>query len=203
MNIHKQKKVIDRSQGIGGSDATKIVAGDWKDLYLEKKGLKENEDLSFVLPVQLGIYTEDFNRDWFAAQTDMPVKECDWTLLHNPVDKNGSKWMMANLDGFVLNQDLKTIGVFEAKHVHAFTKDDSILEKYYAQIQHYMIVSNLPQAWLSIIFGNNKWKSFHVQADKKFQKKLIKAEEMFWQHIINDEEPADYVEFSSIGGTND
>ena len=61
MNIHKQKKVIDRSQGIGGSDATKIVAGTWKDLYLEKKGLKENEDLSFVLPVQLGIYTEDFN----------------------------------------------------------------------------------------------------------------------------------------------
>jgi hypothetical protein len=66
-----------------------------------------------------------------------------------------------------------------------------------------MIVSNLPQAWLSILFGNNKWKSFHVQADKKFQKKLIQAEEMFWQHIINDEEPADHVEFSSIGGTND
>ena len=26
---------------------------------------------------------------------------------------------------------------------------------------------------------------------------------MFWQHIINNEEPADHVEFDSIGGTND
>jgi len=198
MNINKQKNVLDRKSGIGGSDATKIVAGEWKQLYQLKKGLIDDEDLSFVLPVQMGIYTEDFNRDWFTAHTDLPVKEVDSTLQHKKHD-----FMLANLDGYVLNENLKPMGVFEAKHVHAFTKDDTILEKYYAQIQHYMIVSNLPQAWLSILFGNNKWKSFHVQADKKFQKKLIQAEEMFWQHIINDEEPADHVEFSSIGGTND
>ena len=198
MNINKQKNVLDRKSGIGGSDATKIVAGEWKQLYQLKKGLIDDEDLSFVLPVQMGIYTEDFNRDWFTAHTDLPVKEVDSTLQHKKHD-----FMLANLDGYVLNENLKPMGVFEAKHVHAFTKDDTILEKYYAQIQHYMIVSNLPQAWLSILFGNNKWKSFHVQADKKFQKKLIQAEEMFWQYIINDEEPADHVEFSSIGGTND
>lgn len=198
MNINKQKNVLDRRSGIGGSDATKIVAGEWKKLYQLKKGLIDDEDLSFVLPVQMGIYTEDFNRDWFTAHTDLPVQEVDSTLQHKKHD-----FMLANLDGYVLNENLKPMGVFEAKHVHAFTKDDTILEKYYAQIQHYMIVSNLPQAWLSILFGNNKWKSFHVQADKKFQKKLIQAEEMFWQHIINDEEPADHVEFSSIGGTND
>ena len=198
MNINKQKNVLDRRSGIGGSDATKIVAGEWKKLYQLKKGLIDDEDLSFVLPVQMGIYTEDFNREWFTAHTDLPVQEVDSTMKHKKHD-----FMLANLDGFVLNENLKPMGVFEAKHVHAFTKDDTILEKYYAQIQHYMIVSNLPQAWLSILFGNNKWKSFHVQADKKFQKKLIQAEEMFWQHIINDEEPADHVEFSSIGGTND
>lgn len=198
MNINKQKNVLDRRSGIGGSDATKIVAGEWKKLYQLKKGLIDDEDLSFVLPVQMGIYTEDFNRDWFTAHTDLPVQEVESTMKHKKHD-----FMLANLDGFVLNENLKPMGVFEAKHVHAFTKDDTILEKYYAQIQHYMIVSNLPQAWLSILFGNNKWKSFHVQADKKFQKKLIQAEEMFWQHIINDEEPADHVEFSSIGGTND
>ncbi len=198
MNINNQKNVLDRRSGIGGSDATKIVAGEWKKLYQLKKGLIDDEDLSFVLPVQMGIYTEDFNRDWFTAHTDLPVQEVESTMKHKKHD-----FMLANLDGFVLNENLKPMGVFEAKHVHAFTKDDTILEKYYAQIQHYMIVSNLPQAWLSILFGNNKWKSFHVQADKKFQKKLIQAEEMFWQHIINDEEPADHVEFSSIGGTND
>ena len=54
MNIQSQKKVIDRSSGIGGSDANLLVAGKWKELYEIKKGLVE-EDLSFVLPVQLVI----------------------------------------------------------------------------------------------------------------------------------------------------
>lgn len=198
MNINNQKKLIDRSSGIGGSDATYIAAGKWKDLYNIKKGLVE-EDLTFVLPVQLGIHTESFNREWFTAQTDLPVKECDWTLVHNPVDKNGSKWMMANLDGFVLNQDLKTLGIFEAKHTNMMTKEDTIIEKYYAQIQHYLVVSNLKQAWLSVIFGNVRWKAFHIQQDKKFQKKLINAEYQFWTNYIQkDVPPDDYVDFQTL-----
>ena len=59
------KKEFDRKQGIGGSDATRLYNGDWHDLYLEKIGEKEPDDLSDVLPVQMGIHTEDFNIDWF------------------------------------------------------------------------------------------------------------------------------------------
>ena len=43
-------KMFDRSLGLGGSDATKIVAGEWKTLYEEKMGIKEPDDLSFILP---------------------------------------------------------------------------------------------------------------------------------------------------------
>ena len=73
MNIHNQKKVIDRSTGIGGSDATYLAAGKWKELYERKKGLVE-EDLTFILPVQLVIYNESFNREWFTTNTDIPVQ---------------------------------------------------------------------------------------------------------------------------------
>ncbi len=37
MNIHSQKKVIDRNSGIGGSDANMIVAGKWKELLKSNK----------------------------------------------------------------------------------------------------------------------------------------------------------------------
>ena len=199
MTSTNEPNKFDRTKGIGGSDATKLVAGEWKNLYLEKKGLKEQDDLSFVLPVQLGIYTESFNRDWFAAHNNgLYVQESEDVLYHKDYD-----YIYANLDGFVLDDNFKKQGVFEAKHVHAFTKDDTILEKYYAQVQHYMMVSRLPRAWLSVIFGNNKYKAFMIEKDQKFQKKLLKAEEMFWQHIINEEEPADYVDFNNIGGSND
>lgn len=193
MNIQNQKKVIDRKTGIGGSDATLIVAGKWKELYEIKKGLVE-EDLSFVLPVQLGIYTESFNRDWFTANADLPVQEVDQTLVHKKYD-----FILANIDGYVLNEHLKPKAIFEAKHTNMMTKEDTIIEKYYAQVQHYMMVSNMREAFLSVIFGNVRWKAFHIQQDKKFQKKLLNAEWCFWNnHMIKDIAPDDYVDLQSI-----
>ena len=49
---------MDRTRGIGGSDATRIMRGDWLSLYNEKVGLTKPEDLSNVFRVQLGILTE-------------------------------------------------------------------------------------------------------------------------------------------------
>ena len=194
MNIQNQKSVIDRNSGIGGSDATYLAAGKWKELYEIKKGISEQEDLSFILPVQLGIYTESFNREWFTAHTDFPVQEIDHTLVHKDYP-----FMLANVDGFVLNQDLKTMGIFEAKHTNMMTKDDTILEKYYAQVQHYMMVANKTKAWLSVIFGNVRWKAFIVSQDKKFQGKFLNAEHQFWTlHVEKDVAPDDYVDFQSI-----
>ena len=54
---------------IGGSDVTRLLNGNWYDLYLEKMGEKEPEDLSDALPVQLGIETEKFNLAWFKDHT--------------------------------------------------------------------------------------------------------------------------------------
>ena len=56
-------KQPDRPTGIGGTDAIRITEGTWKDLWLEKIGKVERKDLSSVLPVQLGIFTEEFNND--------------------------------------------------------------------------------------------------------------------------------------------
>jgi hypothetical protein len=58
MDTNQTRKTLDRSTGIGGSDATYLVEGHWLKLYQIKKGLIQQEDLSDVLPVQLGTYTE-------------------------------------------------------------------------------------------------------------------------------------------------
>jgi hypothetical protein len=57
-----------RRQGIGGSDANVILSGDLqkiRNLWLEKRGDKESEDLSASLAVVLGCWTEPFNRQWY------------------------------------------------------------------------------------------------------------------------------------------
>ena len=56
---------MDRQGFIGGTDAIRIMNGEWLELYQEKVGLTEPEDLSEVLAVQLGVHTEQFNLDWW------------------------------------------------------------------------------------------------------------------------------------------
>ena len=55
-------KQPDRPTGIGDTDALRITEGTWKDLWLEKIGKVERNDLSSVLPVPHGILTEELNR---------------------------------------------------------------------------------------------------------------------------------------------
>ena len=77
------KKDFDRKQGIGGSDATRIYQGNWYDLYLEKIGEKEPDDLSKVLPVQMGVHTEDFNIRWFPIKIFFHIIFLSFHHLYN------------------------------------------------------------------------------------------------------------------------
>jgi len=43
MNTNQTKKTLDRNTGIGGSDATYLVEGEWLKLYQIKKGVWEQE----------------------------------------------------------------------------------------------------------------------------------------------------------------
>ena len=55
------KTKVERPKTIGGSDAVRIMEGDWHTLWKEKTGRQEPKDLSRVLPVQLGILSETLN----------------------------------------------------------------------------------------------------------------------------------------------
>ena len=56
---------MDRQGFIGGTDAIRIMNGEWAELYQEKVGLVEPKDLTDVFAVQLGAFTEDFNLNWW------------------------------------------------------------------------------------------------------------------------------------------
>ena len=171
----------ERPFGIGGSDANKIVNSEWIDLYDEKIN-KESIDLSDVLPVQMGNATEQFNREWFAKQTDMlPSQET--TIWYND-------YIYGNLDGLIYGTfegEETPIAVFEAKHTNAFNATDQKkldqVDKYYPQLQHYMMVAKVKKAYLSMFFGNLKWDYLEVEEDKSFQQKLLSAYDYFWTAI--------------------
>ncbi len=88
-----------RRNFIGGSDARVIMGSDEAALirlWREKRGEIEPEDLSGNLVVQLGVVTEQLNRQWFERNTGRAVKDVQKRIQHPIV-----RWMAATLDGMV------------------------------------------------------------------------------------------------------
>jgi len=183
------KEDFDRKQGIGGSDATRIYNGNWYELYLEKIGEKEPDDLSDVLPVQMGIHTEDFNINWFEKQTGIKVlkKQLFITSKQYP-------FLYCNIDGVLKEKK----ALLECKHTNAFSNEVKTAEKYKAQIQHYLMIYGAKKMYLSIFFGNMKYGLVEVLPDKNFQEKLLAAEILFWHLVTTKTPPPDFVDFNNF-----
>jgi len=171
---------FDRSVGIGGSDAMRIMAGDWVRLYEEKVGNRQSEDLSGVFKVQLGVYTEPFHADWFAKMLGTEVTILTDTLLHPD-----HEWMYAHLDRWIPKH--KTF--VELKHTRSGA---SVWEKsrfYMPQLQHYMAVTNTKSCYFSIIPGNDEPRYCEVERDDDYIENLIQMEQSFWWHVKEREAP--------------
>ena len=66
--------IKDRKGYIGGSDAGRIINGDWLALWQEKTGRAEPEDLSRKLAVQIGIATEKVNLEFLQYELDCGIQ---------------------------------------------------------------------------------------------------------------------------------
>jgi predicted phage-related endonuclease len=172
-----------RRSYIGGSDARIIMGNDegaLVRLWREKRGEIEPEDLSGNLIVQLGLATEDLNRHWFERNTGQCLTDVQRRIRHPLI-----RCMAATLDGVVE----ATGAVFEAKFMLPWSfSAEGAAEKYMAQVQHNMWVTNAKEAVLSIITGGGKWVEISIPADPLYQHLLLTAERKFW-HCVEKGEP--------------
>jgi predicted phage-related endonuclease len=184
LQTHNRPSAPGRRQFIGGSDA-RIIMGDDEDallrLWREKRGEIEQEDLSGNLIVQLGVVTELLNRRWYERSTGHTLKDVQRRVTHPVI-----KWMAATLDGMVE----PTGAVFEAKFMLPWSfSEEGAAEKYMAQLQHNMWVTNATEAVLSVITGGGKWVEITVTADSLYQHLLLTAEKKFWRCVESGEPP--------------
>ena len=177
----------DRRRFIGGSDARVIMGADEAaliQLWKEKRGEAEPEDLNHNLVFQLGAATEALNRIWYERNTGRAVTDAQRWVQH-PVHR----FLAATLDGFV--NDLDT--VFEAKFMLLWSfSEEAAAEKHMAQLQHNMWVVNARSSALSIITGGGKWIEMTIPADALYQHLLITAERRFWRCVQTGDSPRPY-----------
>jgi predicted phage-related endonuclease len=175
----------DRRSFIGGSDARIVMGADQGallQLWREKRGEVEPEDLSGNLLVQLGRATEELNRHWYEVQSGQEVIDVQKHVRHP-----GVQWMGATLDGRVRSSE----AVFESKFMLPWSfSEEAAVEKYAPQLQHNMWVVAARAAVLSIITGGGKWVEIKVGADPLYQHLIVTAERKFWRCIESGEPPA-------------
>lgn len=175
------KKKVKRPLTIGGSDAVRIMKGDWHTLWLEKTGRQEPANLDRVLPVQLGIVTENLNKRWFEQETGH--KLLSTRVQHDFTDD----FRHASLDGIVNVGD--KFCVLECKHTNANNTLDNVIQTYMPQLQHYMQVAMMDRAYLSVIFGNMRYEWCSIDINNDYLKELYDTEKTFWNLIQTDTAP--------------
>jgi predicted phage-related endonuclease len=92
-------KPADRRSFIGGSDARIIMGNDEAallQLWREKRGEVEPENLSRNLIVQLGLVTEELNRRWYETNTGQVITDIQKQVRHPTI-----RWLAATPDGRV------------------------------------------------------------------------------------------------------
>jgi predicted phage-related endonuclease len=182
--MNSRLRPAERRSFIGGSDARTIMGDDEPALirlWREKRGEIEPQDLSRNLIVQLGTVTEQLNRQWYEQNTGNAITDVQRRVQHPVI-----RWMAATLDGVVE----QTGAVFEAKFMlpWSFTEEGAA-EKYMAQLQHNMWVTNATTSVLSIITGGGKWVEITIPADSLYQHLLLTAEKKFWRCVENGDLP--------------
>ena len=180
-----------RKHAIGGSDANIIMGGDEKKLlrlWREKRGEVEGEDLSDILAVQMGSFTEPLNVAWFEKNTGYRVIGCGKLAKHPTISH-----MRATLDGEVVNDfgmdSEMELGVFEAKHCGTRNTDAEIFARYVPQLTHNCLCAGFERAFLSCFKGNGDWVMFEYELDVAYAERLVAAEEAFWLAVLDGTPP--------------
>ena len=179
-----------RIKGIGGSDAPKLMAGKWAELYQQKQP-GGHVDLSHVFEVRLGILSEDLNAEFFSRRTgiDVEIPPANVTFYHPD-----HAFILCHPDRFTLPGEGHAGAVLQLKHTAGWTKPEELVERYYWQLQHEMLCTGYAMAVLSPVYGNRHGEPIYVAANADDQAKLITACVEFWWHVANDSAPEDMAE---------
>lgn len=201
----KQQWLEERKKGIGGSDAAAILGlNPYKnniDLWEEKTGRKQAEDISEKEYVKYGTNAEDLLRKLFAL--DYPqyeVRHEENTIIKHPK----YDFLFASLDGTIINKETGEIGILEIKTTNILQSmqkekwKEKIPDNYFCQVLHYLNVTGYTFAILKAQLkydydGEIKLDTRHYtihRADVEEDIKYLQEKEIeFWKYVTEDRTP--------------
>lgn len=177
-----------RNKGIGGSDVAAICGLSKHkspvQLWMEKTEQIAPEEAGEA--AYFGTILEPIIKMEFTKRTNLPVRTVKAILKHPTYS-----FMLANVDG-IIKDPIHDKCIFEAKTSSAFKQEqweNGIPEEYMLQVQHYMAVTGYEKSYVAVLIGGNHFKYKVIDIDKEIIQMIIKLEENFWNHVLNNTPP--------------
>ena len=177
-NLHQDFSHQNRRSAIWATDARKIADGNACDVYLEKIGATEREDISHIEAVQWGLKLQDVIGREVGQRLRMNLKEADYELTHKQ-----HPWMKSHFD--FITEDAKTL--VEVKNYNQNKRsqfDDAIMPLAdRAQCVHEAAVHGVSRIILAVLFGGQELVLFDQTIPEAEMEELIKTEAELWAAI--------------------
>ena len=172
-----------REKRIGGSDVGAILGvNPYKsiiDVYIDKtegSTFKGNNATHWGHMLESTIIKEFASR-----HKELLVFDAPYSVVDN--------FLIANLDGVLKDKESGDFGVLEIKTTSLWNKkeweEDTIPQSYYAQVQHYLMLSGYKFAYVAVLIGGQEYKEFKVERNEE-DIELIrsKATEFYKENIL-------------------
>jgi putative phage-type endonuclease len=172
-----------REKRIGGSDIGAILGvNKYKsiiDIYIDKtegSSFEGNESTYWG-----HIHESTIMKEFGKRHKEFIVYQAPYSVIDD--------FLVANLDGVLKDKENGEYGVLEIKTTNAYNyKDwdgDVVPQYYYAQVQHYLMLTGYKFAYIAVLIGGNHYKDFKIERNEE-DIELIrnKASEFYNQNIL-------------------
>lgn len=172
-----------REKRIGGSDIGAILGvNKYKsiiDVYIDKtEGIPfEGNESTYWGHIHESTIMKEFGK----RHKEFIVYQAPYSVIDD--------FLIANLDGVLKDKENGEYGVLEIKTTNAFNyKDwdgDIVPQYYYAQVQHYLMLTGYKFAYIAVLIGGNHYKDFKIERNEE-DIELIrnKASEFYNENIL-------------------
>lgn len=200
--MNRSEWLEERKKGIGGSDASIIVGlNPYKnniELWEEKTGRKQAEDISEKTYVKYGVSIEDNLRQSFS------IKHPEFEVIHeeNAIVKHPKyPFLFASLDGILINKETGEKGILEIKTsaiLRSMQKEkwkNKVPDNYFIQVLHYLNVTEFSFAYLfaELTYSDDlqMTKTYKFDRNNFIEdiKYLQEKEIEFWKYVEKDKKP--------------
>ncbi|WP_424475361.1 YqaJ viral recombinase family protein [Oceanobacillus kimchii] len=187
IEMNRQEWLLERTKGIGGSDASIILGlNKYKtpfELWLEKTDQSHLTDTAGEA-AYFGNLLEDMVAKEFEIRSGKKVRRNNFMLQHTDYP-----FLMANIDRKVVGED----ALLECKTASTFlTKEwdsEEIPEAYLVQVQHYLGVTGYSKAYIAVLIGGQKFVWKEIERDEELIQMIFDAEIHFWNYHVKGNRP--------------